>query len=121
MKKIIVLMTLLASSYSYAGEACSAYYAAGLGHVFKGEAQQLGEVIKLTEGQSTGDELYTMTIINGAPELKETRSGSAVRLSSSEMGTAKIYTTGSLKKYPSGVADKEHRFVIIICADDSAF
>ena len=124
MKKLIILMSLLASSHSFAGQACNAVYASGIGHVFKGESRPVGDLEKILEGQSTQDELYTVTVKNGQPSLNETKSGKAVTLGSQELSPEmEMYATKSLRLYPSGVpgAFADHRFIIILCADESAF
>lgn len=124
MKKIIVLMTLLAASHSFAGQACRASYASGIGHVLKGEDLLLGQKEKILEGETSKDNLYSVTVKNGKPQLSESQSGKAVDMNEGDMGPEmKIYATKSLRLYPSGVpgAFDDHNFIVVLCADESAF
>ena len=124
MKKLIVLISLLASYQSFAGLACNANYAAGIGHVFKGEVRLVGNNEKILEGQSSKDSRYTVTLSKGVPQLFENISGKEVKMGSQEVAPGmKVYATSTLKLYPSGIpgTDAEHRFIIILCADENSF
>lgn len=125
MKMLIAIMTLLASAQSFAGQACSASYAAGIGHVFKGMAHELGDKAKISEGESSKDKLYTVTVAKGGvPTLTETKSGKVVELKSGEVAPGMtMYGTASLKLFPDGVPGSlgTRNFIIILCADENVF
>ena len=125
MKMLIAIMTLLASAQSFAGQACSASYTAGIGHVFKGMARELGDKAKIGEGEVSKDDLYTVTVAKGGvPTLTVTKSGKVVALKSGEVAPGMtMYGTESLKLFPSGVPGTlgTRQFIIILCADESAF
>jgi hypothetical protein len=124
MKMLIAIMTLLASAQSFAGQACSATYAAGIGHVFDGTSRELGDKAKIVEGESSKDKMYTVTVAKGVPTLTETKSGKVIELKGGEAAPGMmLYGTAALKLYPSGVPGTfgGHQFIIILCADESAF
>ncbi len=122
MKKMILVLTLLASSYSQAAQECAAYYAAGIGHVFNGEAVQLGQLERIKEGQSSSDELYTVSVNKGQPDLRMTKSGEQVELASGNQGLA-VFSSRSLSVYPKGIpgAQTGNKFIIILCAPEGSF
>ena len=80
MKNLILLLGVLYSINSLANTVCTAHYAAGIGHVFSGESRILGDKETVKESESTGDELYTMTVENQSPILQETRSKKQIPL-----------------------------------------
>nr|BFD66902.1 hypothetical protein HAGR004_19240 [Bdellovibrio sp. HAGR004] len=131
MKKSVLLiaglLTTLASAQSFAAQACSAHYTAGLGHLFKGESRLLGEVEKIKLGQSSSDELYTVSLSkSGQLSLTETKTGKKVELKRSDVSPElQIHVTdGNLKPYPEGVPGTfvdGRRFIAIMCADESNF
>ncbi|MBO9668323.1 MAG: hypothetical protein J7501_16100 [Bdellovibrio sp.] len=127
MKMLFAGLCLISTSMSFAGttdvgsvtagKVCGAYYAAGMGHVFKGEMSQLGDIEKVAEGQSSGDDLYTVTVKDGEPTLIITKTGQVVPLSSQDLGL-KVYSTSALQLYPSGVPGTQggNKFIVILCA-----
>jgi hypothetical protein len=124
MKNFIVLMTLLASSQSFAGQACGAFYAAGIGHVLKGEGVAVGDKEKILEGETSADTHYKVTVKKGVPQLTEAQTGAAVKMTAKEvMPGMQMYATQTLKLYPTGVPGTfaENRFIIMMCADENSF
>lgn len=125
MKVLIAALTLLASAQSFAGQSCTASYTAGIGHVLKGTSVDLGDKERIKEGEFSQDEYYTVTVAKGGvPTLRETKSGKVVELKVGELAPGMpLYGTAPLKLYPSGVPGTfgGRQFIIILCADDSAF
>lgn len=122
MKKTIAVLTLLVGSYANAGQTCGAYYAAGIGHVMSGEATQLGQLERINEGQTSQDEFYSVTVKNGQPELKVTKTGASVELASNNIGM-QVYASRSLSLYPEGVpgTHADEKFIVILCAPEGSF
>lgn len=125
MKMIIAVMSFLVSAQAFAGQACTANYASGIGHVLKGEARLLGSKEKIKAGETSADKLYSVSVSSvGEPSLTEVKSGKAVALASQDLAPElKLYTTPSLQLYPSGIpgTDADHRFIIILCSDENNF
>lgn len=122
MKLFLVMSVIVLSSFCRAEDVlnCSAAYATGLNHLFKGEARQLGEKEMITTGESASDELYTFTLsTDGSKSLKEIKSGKEVALNllRDEQGVS-MYATASLDGlYPDGVpgAYNQHKFIFVVC------
>lgn len=131
MKSLLVLATLLASTASFAAPACNANYASGLGHLFKGEAVELGTKKYIKSGEKLSDELYTLSLSTNkkgglVKKLTETKTGKVVNLTKVDIGAADIelFSTVSLEEiYPSGVPGSYngHNFILVMCADESNF
>lgn len=127
MKSVIILASLLMSSSSFAAvkfDACSAFYASGIGHVFKGMAHQLGDKEKVAAGETTSDKLYTFSLsTEKVPTLKETKSGKSVALQVLMDEGAKVFATESLNLFPDSVPGSfaGRKFVVILCAENDAF
>ncbi|MEK2646227.1 hypothetical protein [Bdellovibrio sp. BCCA] len=131
MKKSVLLiaglLTTLASTQSFAAQACAAHYTAGIGHLFKGESVMLGNVEKIKLGQSSKDELYTVSVSkSGQVSLTETQTGKKVDLKRADVSPElQIHVTnGDLKPYPEevpGTFVDGRRFIAIMCADESNF
>jgi len=125
MKKFIFLMISLLSINSFASEVCSASYAAGLGHVMKGESITLGNLEKVSVGETSMDEFYSFTFKKTGgkilPSLKETKSGKVVSLkTANDVPGISVYSTQKLSVYPEGVpgAFSGNKFVIIVCGEE---
>jgi len=128
MKKILFLIASILSINSFAAEVCSASYAAGLGHVMKGESVILGNLEKVSVGETSMDEFYSFSVKNVAgkiqPVLKETKSGKNVALKvANAVPGVSIYSTQKLTVYPDGIpgAFSGNKFIIAICGDESNF
>lgn len=126
MKSVVVLAGLLISSSSFAASfnACSAFYSAGIGHVLKGTATQLGDKEKVLSGQQSSDKLYTFSLSEeNVPSLKETRTGKNVELKVVMNEGITIYGTDSLTVFPDYVpgAFAGRKFVVVMCADKNDF
>jgi hypothetical protein len=128
MKKILFIMISLLSVNSFAADICSASYAAGLGHVMKGESVSLGNLERVSAGETSMDEFYTFTVKNVSgkvqPVLKETKSGKAVALKvANAVPGVSIYSTQKLSVFPEGIpgAFSGNKFVIVICGDEANF
>lgn len=122
MRKMILFLSALYSINGLAGTACSASYAAGIGHIFKGESRLLGDKEFIKESETISDELYTLTLKKSAPVLQETQSKKQVELIQQDLGHGMLmYSTKSLKLYPEGVPGAitaEKKFIIVMCADE---
>ena len=128
MKNILGLFILLFSVNSFASDICSASYAAGLGHVMKGESVILGNLEKVSAGETSMDEFYAFSVKNIAgktqPVLKETKSGKNVTLKvANAVPGMNIYSTQKLTIYPEGIpgAFSGNKFIIVICGDEANF
>jgi len=128
MKFLLGLMIAFLSVNSFASEVCSASYAAGLGHVMKGESVSLGNLEKVSAGETSMDEFYTFTVKNvsgkALPILKETKSGKVVTLKAANaIPGVSIYSTQKLSVYPEGIpgAFTGNKFIIVICGDEANF
>lgn len=121
------LITTLSSAQSFAAQACSAHYTAGIGHLFKGQSVLLGDVEQIKLGQSSKDNLYTASLSkDGKVTLALTKTGKKVELQRADASEElQIYITkGDLKPYPEGVPGTfvdGRRFIAIMCADESNF
>jgi hypothetical protein len=128
MKKILGLMIALFSINSFAADVCAASYAAGLGHVLKGEAVSLGNLEKVSAGETSMDEFYSFSVKSVAgqvqPVLKETKSGKTVALKvANAVPGVSIYSTQKLTVFPEGIpgAFSGNKFIIVICGDEANF
>ncbi|MGE3610387.1 MAG: hypothetical protein AB7I27_12425 [Bacteriovoracaceae bacterium] len=126
MKAFLVMVTLLASSLSFAqAPSCGAAYARGLNHFFKGESIKLGDKEIVAPGQTVKDKYYTLSVSSeGVPSLTETKSKKPVELVPMKLENgASMYSTASLELYPKGVpgavlgSDGKHNFILIVCAN----
>lgn len=121
------LLLTLSSAQSFAAQACSAHYTAGLGHLFKGESVLLGDVEKIKLGQSSKDDLYTVSVSKeGQVFLSLTKTGKKIELKRTDVSEElQVYVSqGDLKPYPEGVPGTfvdGRRFIAIMCADESHF
>lgn len=133
MKSLLVLAALLVSTITFADDsvnACNASYAAGLGHVFKGESIELGNQKFIKSGETLSDEFYTLTLSTNkkgelVKKLTETKTGKVVKLNQAQVGVGiELYATASLKNvYPDGVPGtyEGHRFLFVMCANEIIF
>lgn len=121
------LLTTLSSAQSFAAQACSAHYTAGMGHLFKGESVLLGDVEKIKLGQTSKDDLYTVSLSkDGEVTLSLTKSKKKIELKKTDFSDElKIYVNKDvLKLYPDGVPGSfadGRRHIAIMCADESNF
>jgi len=125
---LLTLTAFLLISNIHANQACSATYAAGMGHLLKGESVVLGGKDKVLINDFSQDEFYTFEVKNkngkALPVLKETQTNKLVSLKPlNAIPNVEMYTTSKLTIYPEGVpgAFGDKKFIIVICGDESNF
>ncbi|PIP96308.1 MAG: hypothetical protein COW00_16125 [Bdellovibrio sp. CG12_big_fil_rev_8_21_14_0_65_39_13] len=123
MKTIICLATFFISTLTFANTPlnCGATYAAGLGHLLKGESVQLGEKETIKAGQSVADEFYSFEMTETSKILKNKTSGEKIVLKSLQKNEGFEILTAKIEgqEYPEGVpgSDFNHQFIFVMCTE----
>ena len=127
MKFLLVVMSFLVFSVVHAQEVsgCAGGYAAGLGHLMKGESISFAETEMIQVGKTVSDEFFKAKVVslNGETkvELTNLKTNKKENLTSSgDNNGMTIYTTSNLvnsRAYPAGVpgAFAGKIFLIFIC------